>query len=114
MLPAAALSAFLCSLVVWPWASPLGVTAGDFGWLVLFGTLQFGLGQLLLTLGLRSVSATRSALISGLETPLAAGAGRGAGRHDLRRRCDRVGRGVLGSFRCSVRRVPARWRGRGK
>ena len=71
MLPAAALSAFLCALVVWPWASPTAVTAVDFGWLVLFGTTQFGLGQLLLTLGLRSVSATRSALTGALETPLA-------------------------------------------
>jgi drug/metabolite transporter (DMT)-like permease len=71
MLPAAALSAFLCAFVVWPWASPAAVTAVDFGWLVLFGTTQFGLGQLLLTLGLRSVSATRSALIGALETPLA-------------------------------------------
>src|SRR5262249_40337740 len=71
MLPAAALSAFLCALVVWPWAHPLSVTASDFGWLVLFGTTQFGLGQLLLTIGLRSISATRSALIGALETPLA-------------------------------------------
>ncbi len=71
MLPAAALSAFLCALVVWPWAAPLSVTASDFGWLVLFGTTQFGLGQLLLTIGLRSISATRSALIGALETPLA-------------------------------------------
>jgi drug/metabolite transporter (DMT)-like permease len=71
MLPAAALSAFLCALVVWPWADPLSVTASDFGWLVLFGTTQFGLGQLLLTVGLRSISATRSALIGALETPLA-------------------------------------------
>lgn len=71
MLPAAALSAFTCALVVWPWANPLAVTGADFGWLALFGTTQFGLGQLLLTLGLRSVSATRSALIGALETPLA-------------------------------------------
>jgi drug/metabolite transporter (DMT)-like permease len=71
MLPAAALSAFLCAVVVWPWADPLSVTASDFGWLVLFGTTQFGLGQLLLTIGLRSISATRSALIGALETPLA-------------------------------------------
>lgn len=71
MLPAAALSAFLCALVVWPWASPAAVTSIDFGWLVLFGTTQFGLGQFLLTIGLRSVSATRSALIGALETPLA-------------------------------------------
>jgi drug/metabolite transporter (DMT)-like permease len=36
MLPAAALSAFLCARVVWPWASPGAVSAVDFGWLVLF------------------------------------------------------------------------------
>lgn len=71
MLPAAALSAFLCALVVSPWAEPTSVTAVDFARLVLFGTTQFGLGQLLLTLGLRSVSATRSALICAIETPLA-------------------------------------------
>ena len=47
------------------------MTGADFGWLVLFGTTQFGLGQLLLTIGLRSVSATRSALIGSLEVPLA-------------------------------------------
>src|SRR4030095_16811821 len=41
MLPAAALSAFLCALVVWPWASPTAVTATDFGWLALLGTTQF-------------------------------------------------------------------------
>lgn len=71
MLPAASLSAFLCAAVVWPWASPLTVTGADFAWLVLFGTTQFGLGQLLLTIGLRAVSATRSALIGSLEVPLA-------------------------------------------
>ena len=71
MLPAASLSAFLCAAIVWPWASPAALTTADFGWLVLFGTTQFGLGQLLLTVGLRSVSATRSALIGALETPLA-------------------------------------------
>jgi drug/metabolite transporter (DMT)-like permease len=71
MLPAAALSCFLCALAVWPWAAPGSVSASDFAMLALFGMAQFGLGQLLLTLGLRSVSATRSALIGALETPLA-------------------------------------------
>jgi drug/metabolite transporter (DMT)-like permease len=71
MLPAAALSAFLCALLVWPWAEPASVTGADFENLVLFGTLQFGLGLLLLTLGTRLISATRSALIGALETPLA-------------------------------------------
>jgi drug/metabolite transporter (DMT)-like permease len=71
MLPAAALSAFLCALLVWPWAAPGSVTAEDLGNLYLFGTLQFGLGLLLLTLGTRLISASRSALIGALETPLA-------------------------------------------
>jgi drug/metabolite transporter (DMT)-like permease len=73
MLPAAALSAFLCALLVWPWAEPASAVGEDFSNLVLFGTLQFGLGLLLLTLGTRLISATRSALIGALETLLAPG-----------------------------------------
>jgi drug/metabolite transporter (DMT)-like permease len=71
MLPAASLSAFLCALVVWPWADPAGVTGSNFFYLALFGTTQFGLGMLLLTTGTRLISATRSALMGALETPLA-------------------------------------------
>lgn len=71
MLPAASLSAFLCALLVWPWAEPGTAEGWNFLYLVLFGTTQFGLGLLLLTLGTRLVSATRSALIGALETPLA-------------------------------------------
>jgi drug/metabolite transporter (DMT)-like permease len=40
-------------------------------YLALFGTTQFGLGLLLLTLGTRLVSATEAALVSAIETPLA-------------------------------------------
>jgi drug/metabolite transporter (DMT)-like permease len=71
MLPAASLSAFLCALVVWPWAAPAAATGWNFFYLALFGTTQFGLGLLLLTTGTRLISATRSALIGALETPLA-------------------------------------------
>ena len=71
MLPAAALSAFLCALVVWPWAEPASATGRNFFYLALFGTTQFGLGLLLLTTGTRLISATRSALVGALETPLA-------------------------------------------
>jgi drug/metabolite transporter (DMT)-like permease len=71
MLPAASLSAFLCAVVVWPFAEPASATGWNFFYLVLFGTTQFGLGLLLLTLGTRLVSATRAALIGALETPLA-------------------------------------------
>lgn len=71
MLPAASLSAFLCALVVLPVASPMAATATDVFWLILFGTTQFGLGLLLMTLGTRLISATQSALIGTLDTPLA-------------------------------------------
>jgi drug/metabolite transporter (DMT)-like permease len=71
MLPAACLSAFLCALVVWPWADPASAAGWNFVNLALFGTTQFGLGMLLLTIGTRLISATRSALIGALETPLA-------------------------------------------
>jgi drug/metabolite transporter (DMT)-like permease len=71
MLPAACLSALLCPLLAWPLASPLAVGTGDMFKLFLFGTTQFGLGLILLTLGGRWVSATENALINTLETPLA-------------------------------------------
>jgi len=71
MLPAACLSAFLCALVVWPWADPASAAGWNFAYLICFGTTQFGLGMLLLTIGTRLISATRSALIGALETPLA-------------------------------------------
>ena len=71
MLPAACLSAFLCPLVVAPVARPAGVGPIDLLYLALFGTTQFGLGLLLLTLGARLISPTESALISALEGPLA-------------------------------------------
>ena len=71
MLPAAALSAFLCALLAWPWAEPMSVAGEEFGYLILFGSLQFGLGLLLLTLGTRLISAARSALVGTLETLLA-------------------------------------------
>jgi drug/metabolite transporter (DMT)-like permease len=71
MLPAACLSALLCPLLVWPFADPLSVNGEDLFQLFLFGTTQFGLGLVFLTLGGRLVSATENALIGTLETPLA-------------------------------------------
>jgi drug/metabolite transporter (DMT)-like permease len=70
MLPAVALSAFLCALLVAPWAHPLAVSGADAVRLALFGTTQFGMGLLLLSLGTPLVSATRGALIGTLQTPL--------------------------------------------
>src|SRR5205814_2264596 len=57
MLPAACLSALLCPLLVWPFAAPLAVGMGDMLKLFLFGTTQFGLGLVLLTVGGQMVSA---------------------------------------------------------
>ncbi len=71
MLPAACLSAFLCACVVLPFAQPAQVTTSSLVDLLLFGTAQFGLGLLLMTVGTRLISATRSALIGSLENPLA-------------------------------------------
>jgi len=70
MLPAACLSALLCPILVWPLASPI-MDAVDMVYLFLFGTTQFGLGLVLLTLGSRLIPATENALITTLETPLA-------------------------------------------
>ena len=70
MLPAVALSAFVCSAIVLPFAHPLAVSGPTFGLLALFGVSQFGLGLLLLALGTPLVSATRGALIGVLQTPL--------------------------------------------
>jgi drug/metabolite transporter (DMT)-like permease len=71
MLPAACLSAFLCSLIVLSISVPSAARGMTIVYLILFGTTQFGLGLLLLTIGTRMISATRSALIGSLETPLA-------------------------------------------
>jgi drug/metabolite transporter (DMT)-like permease len=71
MLPAACLSALLCPLVVWPFTAPLAIGTGDMLNLILFGTTQFGLGLVFLTLGGRLVSATENALITTVEAPLA-------------------------------------------
>jgi drug/metabolite transporter (DMT)-like permease len=71
MLPAACLSAFAMAILVLPLATPRAGLGPDLIYLVLFGTIQFGLGLLLLTLGTRLISATQSALIGSLETPLA-------------------------------------------
>lgn len=70
MLPAVGLSAFLCALIVLPFAKPLSVSGEQLLLLALFGVSQFGLGLLLLALGTPLVSATRGALIGVLQTPL--------------------------------------------
>jgi drug/metabolite transporter (DMT)-like permease len=70
MLPAAGLSAFLAALAVLPAAHPAAAFGPHFIWYVLFGTTQFGLGLLLLTVGQRLISAARASLIYAIEVPL--------------------------------------------
>lgn len=71
MLPAASLSGFACALMALPLATPLAVTGGELLWLAVFGTVQFGLGLLLLTLGSRRMPGSRAALLGNAELPLA-------------------------------------------
>jgi drug/metabolite transporter (DMT)-like permease len=71
MLPAACLSAFACAVAVFPLAHPADVTTQDLIRLGLFGTMQFGLGLLLLTIGSRLISAIRASLLANLELPFA-------------------------------------------
>ncbi len=61
MLAPAAISALSSAALVLPFADPWAASRTDMLYLFLFGTTQFGLGLLLLTLGTRLVSATRSA-----------------------------------------------------
>jgi hypothetical protein len=82
MLPAACLSALLCPLLVWPLAAPLDVSTIDLLKLFLFGTTQFGLGLVFLTVGGQMVSATENALINTLERRLRShGCGSASVRH---------------------------------
>jgi drug/metabolite transporter (DMT)-like permease len=70
MLPASGLSAYLSAIMVAPFASAALPTAADAIYLALFGVVQFGLGLILLTLGVRHVTALRSSLLSRLQTVL--------------------------------------------
>jgi drug/metabolite transporter (DMT)-like permease len=71
MLPASCLSAFASAAAVLPLANPGAASGSDLVYLALFGTTQFGLGLLLLTLGTRLISATQAALIGAVEIPVA-------------------------------------------
>jgi drug/metabolite transporter (DMT)-like permease len=71
MIPASCLSALACAAAVLPLAHPGDVMPRDLFWLALFGTTQFGLGLLLLTIGSRLISATQASLLSNLELPFA-------------------------------------------
>lgn len=71
MVPVSCVSSFLTALIIAPLARPLAASHADLFHLALFGVTQLGLGLLLLTTGTQLISATESALISALDTPLA-------------------------------------------
>ncbi|WP_284947615.1 DMT family transporter [Acidisoma cladoniae] len=71
MLPAVALSCLLTAAIAWPFAKTGPLTALPMLHLILFGTLQLGLGLALLTTGMRLVSSTQAALVGLLDVPLA-------------------------------------------
>ena len=70
-LPIAALSSLASSIIAAPLADPATPSALQLAQLSLFGITQLGLGLLLLTAGTRRLSASRVALIGGLDVPLA-------------------------------------------
>ncbi len=71
MLPAIVLSCFLMAAVAAPMARLGPLARLPLVELALFGGVQLGMGLLLLTLGVRRISAARAALIGLLDAPLA-------------------------------------------
>jgi len=71
MVPAAALSNLLGSIVSIPWAAPSAAGTTDLIYLALFGFCQMTLGLTLFVVGARLIPAAHTALIGALETPLA-------------------------------------------
>ncbi len=71
MVPAAALSNLLGSVVSLPWADPAAAGPTDLAYLAIFGFCQMTLGLTLFVVGARLIPAAQTALIGALETPLA-------------------------------------------
>ncbi|WP_117192848.1 DMT family transporter [Rhizobium terrae] len=70
MLPAMALSAYLCSFSTFWFASPGMATIQDIGLIFLFGIVQNALGLILYTFGAKRIPAADASLITALEVPL--------------------------------------------
>lgn len=69
MLPAMALSAWLCSFVTFWFAVPLSVTSQDFLLIALFGIVQNASGLILYAIWSRKIPAAEATLIAALEVP---------------------------------------------
>jgi drug/metabolite transporter (DMT)-like permease len=69
MLPAMALSAFLCSSVTFWFAAPLSVGAQDLLLVAMFGVIQNATGLVLYAIWSRKIPAAEATLIAALEVP---------------------------------------------
>ncbi|QIG50145.1 DMT family transporter [Nordella sp. HKS 07] len=69
MLPAMALSAWLCSFVTFWFAAPLSVSTQDFLLIALFGIVQNASGLVLYAIWSRKIPAAEATLIAALEVP---------------------------------------------
>ena len=70
MLPAMGASAWIAAFACFWFASPLEVSAADFGLIALFGVMQNAAGLAFYTFGSRRVPAAEATLIAALEVPL--------------------------------------------
>ncbi|MDL2405293.1 DMT family transporter [Rhizobium calliandrae] len=70
MLPAMALSAWLCSFITFWFASPMLVSGHDLGLIIAFGIIQNAMGLSLYTFGARLIPAADASLLTSLEVPL--------------------------------------------
>jgi drug/metabolite transporter (DMT)-like permease len=69
MLPAMALSAWLCSLFCFWFADPMSISGRDFLLCAAFGVLQNAIGLALYTFGSKRVPAAEATLLAALEVP---------------------------------------------
>ncbi|TDK35625.1 DMT family transporter [Rhizobium deserti] len=70
MLPAMALSAYLCSACTFWFASPAMATQSDIMLIVGFGVVQNALGLILYTFGAKRIPAADASLLTALEVPM--------------------------------------------
>jgi drug/metabolite transporter (DMT)-like permease len=69
MLPAMALSAWLCSAFCFSWASPAEISATDLMLCAAFGTVQNAAGLVFYTFGTKRIPAAEATLLAALEVP---------------------------------------------
>ncbi|TWF52787.1 DMT family transporter [Neorhizobium alkalisoli] len=70
MMPAMALSAYLCSFVTFWFATPSMATGNDILLIVMFGIIQNALGLSLYTFGAKRIPAADASLLTALEVPM--------------------------------------------